>query len=197
MGAYRDSRILTDEQTGEIVRTVIEPAIGQMAAEGRPFTGFLYAGLMMTPAGPRVLEFNARLGDPETQPLMHGMTSDLARLLLSAARADLAGAAPLAWSEGSSVCVVLAASGYPGKVRTGDSIHGIEAAEAQGAVVFQAGIRTGGKGLETAGGRVLGVTASGPDLRTAIHDAYSAARQIRFDGMHFRSDIGAKGLRRY
>jgi phosphoribosylamine--glycine ligase len=197
MGAYRDARILTEAQAREIERVVIQPAIGQMEAERRPFTGFLYAGLMMTPAGPRVLEFNARLGDPETQPLMHGLRTDLAHVLLAAANGDLSGAQPLEWSEGSSVCVVLAASGYPGRVRTGDSIHGVEAAEAEGAVVFQAGTRSGDKGLETAGGRVLGVTASGPDLRTAIDAAYSAARQIRFDGMHFRSDIGAKGLRRY
>jgi phosphoribosylamine---glycine ligase len=194
MGAYRDKRILTEEQRNDVIRTVIEPAIAQMAAEKRPFTGFLYAGLMMTSAGARVLEFNARLGDPETQPLMHGLKTDLAEVLLSTGRGDLSGS--LEWEAGSSVCVVLAAHGYPGKVRTGDAIHGIEAAEAQGAVVFQAGTRRGADGLETAGGRVLGVTASGPDLRAAIDSAYSAARQIHFDGMHFRSDIGAKGLRR-
>lgn len=195
MGAYRDGRILSEAQTTEILNTVIEPSIRQMAAEGRPFTGFLYAGLMMTADGPRVLEFNARLGDPETQPLMHGLTTDLGEVLLAAGRGDLSGS--LAWSGGSSVCVVLAAHGYPGQVRTGDSIHGIEDAEGQGAVVFQAGTRAGRSGLETAGGRVLGVTASGADLRTAIDAAYSAARQIHFEGMHFRSDIGAKGLRRY
>jgi phosphoribosylamine--glycine ligase len=195
MGAYRDSRILTAGQSDEIIRTVIQPAIAQMAAEKRPFTGFLYAGLMMTAAGPRVLEFNARLGDPETQPLMHGLTTDVAEVLLAAGRGELAGS--LEWVGGASVCVVLAAHGYPGSVRTGDLIHGIEAAEAEGAVVFQAGTRTGPNGLETAGGRVLGVTASGPDLRAAIDAAYSAARRIRFDGMHFRSDIGVKGLRRY
>jgi phosphoribosylamine--glycine ligase len=166
-----------------------------MAAEKRPFTGFLYAGLIMTAAGPRVLEFNARLGDPETQPLMHGLKTDLAEVLLAAARGHVSGS--LEWEAGSSVCVVLAAHGYPGKVRNGDPIHGIEAAEAQGAVVFQAGTRQGTHGLETAGGRVLGVTSSGADLRSAIDRAYSAARRIHFDGMHFRTDIGAKGLRRY
>jgi phosphoribosylamine--glycine ligase len=126
---------------------------------------------------------------------MHGLKSDLAEILLAAGRGNVSGS--LEWESGASVCVVLAARGYPGKVRTGDVVRGIEAAEEEGAVVFQAGTRTGPRGLETAGGRVLGVTASGADLRTAIDRVYSAAHQIRFEGMHFRSDIGAKGLRRY
>jgi phosphoribosylamine--glycine ligase len=197
MGAYRDSRILTPLQTDEVTRAVIDPVLATMSAEGRPFTGFLYAGLMMTPAGMRVLEFNARLGDPETQPLMHGLASDFAEVLMASAQGDLAGVPTLEWRGGSSVCVVLAAHGYPSKVRNGDVIHGIEAAEARGATVFQAGTKAGSRGLETAGGRVLGVTASAPDLRSAIDSAYAAAREIRFDGMQFRSDIGAKGLRRY
>lgn len=197
MGAYRDTRILNAEQSAEVMRTVIEPTIATMASEGRTFTGFLYAGLMMTSAGVRVLEYNARLGDPETQPLMHGLASDFAEVLMAAARGDLSGVPPLEWHGGASVCVVLAARGYPGKVRTGDGIHGIAAAESRGAVVFQAGTRMGTSGLETAGGRVLGITSSGSDLQTAIASAYAAAREIHFDGMHFRTDIGAKGLRRY
>jgi phosphoribosylamine--glycine ligase len=175
---------------------VIRPTLAFMEVERRPFTGFLYAGLMMTAAGPRVLEFNARLGDPETQPLMHGLTSDLGEVLLAAARGDLSGQS-LRFEGGASVCVVLAAHGYPGQVRTGDVITGIEQAEQRGATVFQAGTRLGPNGLETAGGRVLGVTASAQDLRSAIDTAYTAAHAIRFDGMQFRSDIGAKGLRRY
>jgi len=197
MGAYRDDRILTPEQSAEVERTVIEPVLARMAEEGRPFTGFLYAGLMMTPAGVKVLEFNVRLGDPETQPLMHGLASDLGEALMASAQGDL-GSARFAFNCGSSVCVVLAASGYPGTVRTGDVIEGIAEAEALGATVFHAGTTEAASGgVKTSGGRVLGVTASGPDLPVAISAAYAAGGRIRFDGMQMRSDIGAKGLRRY
>ena len=158
MGAYCDSRILTADQSRAILDSIVRPTV---AATG--FTGFLYAGLMMTSAGPKVLEFNVRLGDPETQPIMHRLRTDLAPLLLAAAR----GALPdtrLEWNPGPSVCVVLASGGYPGPFSGGKLIHGIEAAEAAGATVFHAGTRQGSTGLETVGGRVLGVTASGPAL---------------------------------
>jgi phosphoribosylamine--glycine ligase len=197
MGAYRDTRILTAEQCHTVMRTIVEPTIATMASEGRPFTGFLYAGLMMTADGPRVLEYNVRLGDPETQPLMHGLASDFAQVLMACARGDLSGPGILEWQGGASVCVVLAAHGYPGQARSGDIIRGIEAAERAGATVFQAGTKMGSAGLETAGGRVLGVTASAADLRHAIDAAYQAAGEIYFDGMHFRKDIGARGLTRY
>jgi phosphoribosylamine--glycine ligase len=191
MGAYCDSRILTTEQSRTILDTVIRPTI-----EATGFTGFLYAGLMMTSAGPKVLEFNVRLGDPETQPIMHRMRSDLAPLLLAAARGALP-ATHIEWDPGTSVCVVLASAGYPRDFTAGRIIDGIDAAEATGATVFHAGTRQGTAGLETAGGRVLGVTASGPDLTSAIDGAYTAARLIHFDGMHYRTDIGRKGLKRY
>jgi phosphoribosylamine---glycine ligase len=196
MGAYCDSRILTPEQNHSVMRTVIEPAIAQMAAEKTPFTGFLYAGLMMTARGPKVLEFNARLGDPETQALLHRMSSDFVPALNAAAHGDLAGMT-LDWKADPSVCVVLAAHGYPGEVRTGDAITGIDEAEARGAVVFQAGTKKVDGDLVTSGGRVLGVTASGADLRSAMEAAYGAVRHIHFKGMHYRLDIGAKGLKRY
>jgi phosphoribosylamine--glycine ligase len=196
MGAYCDSRILTPEQNDSVMRMVIEPAIAQMAAEKTPFTGFLYAGLMMTAGGPKVLEFNARLGDPETQALLHRMSSDFVPALDAAAHGDLAGAT-LEWNADPSLCVVLAAHGYPGEVRTGDVITGIDEAEAQGAIVFQAGTRQTDGALLTSGGRVLGVTASGADLSSAIGAAYGAVRHISFKGMHYRLDIGAKGLKRY
>jgi phosphoribosylamine--glycine ligase len=195
MGAYSDRTILTEAQSDEVLRTIIHPAIQQMAAENNPFTGFLYAGLMMTSSGPKVLEFNARLGDPETQALMHRMKSDFVPALHAAATGRLAGAT-LDWSPDPSVCVVLAAHGYPGQVRSGDTIHGIEAAESTGAKVFHAGTKQTPHGLTTSGGRVLGVTASGPDLRSAISGVYEAVSQVRFDGMHYRKDIGAKGSRR-
>jgi phosphoribosylamine--glycine ligase len=190
MGAYCDSGILTAEQSKAILDLIIRPTI-----EATGFTGFLYAGLMMTAAGPKVLEFNVRLGDPETQPIMYRIESDLAPLLLAAAQGALPSAG-LEWRPGPAVCVVLASGGYPGAFVAGKAITGIEAAEATGATVFHAGTRQGPSGLETAGGRVLGVTASGRDLAAAIDQAYAAARLIHFDGMHYRTDIGRKGLRR-
>ena len=145
----------------------------------------------MTAAGPKVLEFNVRLGDPETQPLMHRLASDFAPALIAAANGDLANM-KLEWRPGPSVCVVLASAGYPGAYETGKPIRGIEAAEAAGATVFHAGTRLGFGGLETAGGRVLGVTAGGPDLPAAIAAAYAAVRHIDFPGMHYRRDIAQR-----
>jgi phosphoribosylamine--glycine ligase len=190
MGAYCDGAILTEAQTREILDGVIYPTV-----EAMRFTGFLYAGLMMTAAGPRVLEFNVRLGDPETQPLMHRMESDFVPALTAAASGELAGV-KLEWRSGPSVCVVLASGGYPGAYETGKAIHGVDAAEACGATVFHAGTRMGAAGLETSGGRVLGVTAAGQDLAGAIDGAYEAVRQVHFDGMHYRHDIGRRGLGR-
>jgi phosphoribosylamine--glycine ligase len=188
MGAYSDWSILTAAQTREVLDRVMLPTV-----EATNFTGFLYAGLMITAAGPKVLEFNVRLGDPETQPLMHRMESDFVPALVAAANGRLAGTR-LTWKHGPSVCVVLASGGYPGAYETGKTIRGIEAAEATGATVFQAGTRMGATGLETAGGRVLGVTAAGADLSGAIEGAYRAVREVRFEGMHYRTDIGRKGL---
>ncbi len=191
MGAYCASGILTAAETAQVIATVIEPAIQQMAAEGTPFTGFLYAGLMMTSAGPKVLEFNARLGDPETQAIMHRMASDFVPTLLAAATGQLSGHS-LEWRKEPSVCVVLAASGYPGNVRTGDVISGIEMVDD----VFQAGTKIAGGQLVTSGGRVLGVTARGANLQFAIDTAYGEVAKISFPGMQFRKDIGQKGLNR-
>jgi phosphoribosylamine--glycine ligase len=190
MGAYCDGAILSHAQTQEILDGVIRPTV-----EATRFTGFLYAGLMMTAAGPKVLEFNVRLGDPETQPLMHRMASDFVPALWAAANGELS-SVKLEWRSGPSVCVVLASGGYPGAYETGKAIRGIEAAEACGATVFHAGTRMGAAGLETAGGRVLGVTAAGQDLAGAIHGAYEAVRRVEFEGMHYRTDIGRKGLGR-
>jgi len=188
MGAYCDGRILSAQDTQRVLETVIEPAV---SATG--FTGFLYAGLMMTTDGPKVLEFNVRLGDPETQPLMHRLDCDFGEILARAASGDLRGST-LKWKPEPSVCVVLAAAGYPGAVRTGDRIEGIANCGAQ---VFQAGTRSTAEGIVTAGGRVLGVTASGADLAGAIENTYTAVRKIHFEGMHYRSDIAQKGLKRW
>lgn len=195
MGAFCADHILTAAETQEVLDRVISPTIRHMAERGTPFTGFLYAGLMMTDQGIRVLEFNARLGDPECQTLMHRLNSDWGAVLFRAAVGKLAGVS-LNWDAAPSVCVVAAAHGYPGQVRTGDAITGVRDAEAGGAVVFHAGTRWNQGTLETAGGRVLGVTASGVDLRAAMNRAYLGMEQIHFDGMHFRRDIGSKGLNR-
>jgi phosphoribosylamine--glycine ligase len=191
MGAYCDAAILTRRQADQILNYVILPTV-----EATAFTGFLYAGMMMTSDGPKVLEFNVRLGDPETQPLMHRMQSDFLPALLAAAEGRLAGTR-LEWRAGPSVCVVMASAGYPGAYESGKPIDGIAAAEALGTVVFQAGTRSGAQGIETAGGRVLGVTAGGDSLAAAIARAYQGVDAIHFDGAHFRRDIGRKGLERY
>lgn len=194
MGAYCSSGILTVKQTTDIMSKIVDPVVARMAQEGNPFTGFLYAGLMMTEAGPQTLEFNVRLGDPEAQALLHRMNTDFGELLMAAALGDLSEAA-VDWSPDPSVCVVMASRGYPGNVCSEEEIHGIEEAERTGAVVFQAGTKQTSRGLVAAGGRVLGVTASGADLATAIGNTYEAVSQIHFEGMHYRTDIGAKGLR--
>jgi phosphoribosylamine--glycine ligase len=188
MGAYSDSRILRPEETREIMNRIIQPTI-----ERTGFTGFLYAGLMLTAEGPKILEYNVRLGDPETQPLMHRLRSDFAEILMATAHGAL-GNAKLEWAPGPSLCVVLASRGYPGKFPVGLPVKGLDKA---GEMVFHAGTRFGPHGIETAGGRVLGVTAAGGTLEEAIDRAYAAVGRIHFEGMHFRTDIGRKGLARY
>jgi len=194
MGAYCDGRILDPFRQELVMAQVIRPAIAQMRADGTPFTGFLYAGLMMTAQGPKVVEFNARLGDPETQALMHRMASDFVEPLFAAAHGSL-DETPLEWKADPSVCVVLAAAGYPGTVRTGDAIAGLD--QVHEATVFHAGTKLDRNVLITSGGRVLGVTASGATLDLAMNNAYADVRKIHFDGMHYRKDIGKKGLKRW
>jgi phosphoribosylamine---glycine ligase len=189
MGAYSDSKILSESARGKILDTIIEPVV---RATG--YTGFLYAGLMLTADGPSVLEFNVRLGDPETQPLMMRLNSDWGEVLMAAARGSL-NADRLEWSLEPATCVVMASGGYPGTFQTGEKISGLEGVE--DAVVFQAGTKRVGGELLTAGGRVLGVTASGADLAASMNAAYAAVGRIHFAGMHYRKDIGNRGLQRY
>jgi phosphoribosylamine--glycine ligase len=188
MGAYCDGRILDRTMAGIILDRVIMPVV-----ERTGFAGFLYAGLMMTRQGPKVLEFNVRLGDPEAQALMHRLGGGFGEALAAASAGALSGHR-LDWRPEPSVCVVLASRGYPGEVTSGQPITGIETAGTQ---VFQAGTRVGAHGLETAGGRVLGVAARGPDLASAIQTTYEAIGSIRFEGMQYRTDIGRKGLKRW
>jgi phosphoribosylamine--glycine ligase len=196
MGAYSDSRLLTQAERDAVVRTVMQPVLDGMKAEGSPFVGFLYAGLMLTKDGVKVLEFNVRLGDPETQALLHRMDCDFGLLVHAAASGKLHPSL-LKFRQDPSICVVLAAHGYPGSVRTGDPISGLAEAAETGATVFHAGTRSGANGIETSGGRVLGVTHSGATLQEAIANVYAACDKIHFDGMQIRRDIGRKGLKRW
>ncbi|MFO8070759.1 MAG: phosphoribosylamine--glycine ligase [Polyangia bacterium] len=194
MGAYAPAPFVTDELRDEIVETVLRRTVEGMAADGSPFRGVLYAGLMICDGGPRVLEFNVRFGDPECQPLMMLLDEDLAPLLAAAAEARLE-KKELAWREGASICVVLASDGYPGPYEKGKRISGLrDAARRENAVVFHAGTRREGDCLVTSGGRVLGVTAVGPDLKTAAAEAYAAAEDISWEGMRMRRDIGHRAL---
>jgi phosphoribosylamine--glycine ligase len=196
MGTYAPAPIVTPELAARIERDIIQPVIDGMRNEGYPFIGTLFAGLMISPQGEvKVLEFNVRFGDPETQVLMGVLEGDLAELLVSAAQGRL-DASALSIRDEHAICVVLAAHGYPGKVRTGDVIEGIAEAEVDPKVrVIHAGTRLDAQGrLVTAGGRVLGVTAHGHTLREAADRAYAAVAKIHFDGMQFRRDIGHRAL---
>ncbi len=191
MGAFSPTPKVTPDQLADIQRTVLVPAIRELAARGRTFRGALYAGLMLTPKGPRVLEFNARLGDPETQPILMRVKGDLVPLLLGAARGDL-GDATLELESRAAVGVVLAGEGYPGKVTTGDAITGADVELGPDVQVFHAATRLDEAGrLVTAGGRVLTVCALGAGLDDAARRAYGAVARLSFRGMQFRKDIGA------
>ena len=195
MGAYSPAPAVTEECAQEIVETIMRPTVLAMADEGRPYSGLLYAGLMLTKDGPKVLEFNCRFGDPETQPLVTRLNDDLFTPLAAVAHRN-----PLpreaAWRPDASVCVVLASPGYPGEYRSGLPISGVEEAEAlDNVVVFHAGTALKNGQLISAGGRVLGVTALGSTISHAITRAYQAVEKIRFEGMHYRRDIGQKALR--
>jgi phosphoribosylamine--glycine ligase len=197
MGAYSPAPVMNDSVEKRVLEEIVHPTIRAMAAEGQPYTGVLYVGLMIDASGaPRVVEFNVRFGDPETQPLVVRMESDLVPLLDGAARGDLRNAAPPDWGE-AAVCVVLASEGYPRAFEKGRPIEGLDAAGRDpDVVVFHAGTRRAADGgFETAGGRVLGVTARGPGVAEARERAYAACDRIRFQGMHLRRDIAARALR--
>jgi phosphoribosylamine--glycine ligase len=197
MGAYSPAPVVTAEVERRILAEVIEPTLRGMAAEGAPFIGFLYAGLMIDKTGtPRVIEFNVRFGDPETQPIMMRLKSDLVELIQAALDGRLA-STTARWDSRPAIGVVMAAGGYPGKVRSGDLIEGLDVAQPAGVKVFHAGTRINADGRAvTAGGRVLTVCALGQDIADAREQAYAAVAKLRFDGAFCRRDIAHRALHR-
>jgi phosphoribosylamine--glycine ligase len=197
MGAYSPLPWAPPDLVPRVVARVIQPTVDEMRRRGTPFTGALYAGLALTSRGIRVVEFNARFGDPETQVVLARLRNPLGDLLYAAATGKLAGHEPLRWIDGAAVTVVVAAQHYPSAPRTGDEIRGLdEAGEVEGVVVIHAGTAVDAAGrLISSGGRVLCVTATGADLAVARARAYQAVARIRLDGSHHRSDIGLRAER--
>ncbi|MBM4381746.1 MAG: phosphoribosylamine--glycine ligase [Deltaproteobacteria bacterium] len=197
MGTYTPAPLVTEAVEKRVLEEIVHPTLRGMRAEGNPFSGVLYVGLMIDPSGaPSVVEFNCRFGDPETQVLMAQMEHDLLPLLDGAARGQLDDSL-VARGDGAAVCVVLASGGYPREFEKGKAIRGLDAAaQVPGVVVFHAGSKRVGDTFATNGGRVLGVTARGASFAEARERAYAAADRIAFDGMHMRRDIGARALAR-
>ena len=195
MGAYCPTPFLSEAQLGAMQRTILEPFLRGCEAEGIDYRGVLYPGVMLTRAGPRVLEFNARFGDPEAQVYLARLQNDLVELLEASLDGTLS-AVQLQWSPLASVCVVMASGGYPGPYARGKPISGLESAgKLAGVKIFHAGTALADGKTVTSGGRVLGVTALGADLQAAREAAYAAVEQIHFEAAHYRRDIGARALR--
>lgn len=194
MGAYSPTPVITDSILRHVERDIIVPALDGLLRDGIDYRGVLYAGLMLTTNGPKVLEFNCRFGDPETQPLMMRMKGDLLEVMLAVVE-DRLDSVSLSWDPRPAVCVVAASKGYPGSYETGVAIEGTESADAMPDVkVFHGGTARRGSELVTDGGRVLAVTALGASISVAQERAYQAMSQIRFEGMHYRRDIGRQAL---
>ena len=192
MGTYSPAPILNEDLTQEIMQNFIIPTVEGMKKEGHTYKGVLYAGLMITDNGPKLIEYNARFGDPETQVLLMRLKSDLLPALIACADGTL-DKINLNWDKSAAVCVVMAAKGYPGSYKKGQPIFGLEDANAlPGIVVFHAGTKERNGEVFTNGGRVLGVTALGSDISLAIKNAYIVVEKIKWDGIHFRRDIGKK-----
>jgi len=195
MGAYSPAPVVTEEVHTKIMEEIMVPAIRGMASEGRPYRGVLYAGLMIKDGQPKVLEFNARFGDPENQPIMMRMKGDIVPLLEACIEGNLQG--PIDWDPRWAVCVVMASKGYPGSYEKNKLIRGLDSvAEMEDVFVFHAGTAREGEDIVTSGGRVLGVTALGGDVKAAIDLAYSAVKKIQWDGAYYRGDIGKRALDR-
>jgi len=193
MGTYSPVPHIAQHWIDEAVRTIIEPTAAAMVAEGRPFRGVLFAGLMIGSEGPKTIEFNCRLGDPETQVVLSRLEIDLAELLLATVEGRLNEVEPV-WSDEAAVCVVLAAGGYPGPYAKGDPIEGLD--EVTSSNIFHAGTAVDEQGrIVTNGGRLLGVTVTGTTIAEARRIAYADVDRIRYKGKHYRTDIGLKALR--
>jgi len=196
MGAYSTQTIVDDKMGNWLVHHVAQPVVAGMKAEGAEYRGVLYCGLMMTARGPMVLEFNCRFGDPETQPILMRLESDLIEALEASVQGRVSDG-DFRWSPDASVCVVIASSGYPGTFEAGKKIAGLDRAEeVPGVKVFHAATSKRDDVHFTSGGRVLGVTARAADLATAVHNAYAAVSNIGFEGMHYRKDIAARALKK-
>lgn len=195
MGAYSPAPVITPELHDYVMNHVVYPTVNGMATIGSPFKGVLYVGLMITDAGPKVLEFNCRFGDPEAQVLLPRLKSDLVPLLIACIDGTLEQHADVQWHDAAAACVVMASGGYPDPYQTGEVITGLEdAAAIEGVTVFHAGTKQDGENIVTAGGRVLGVTAVADGLHDAIQQAYRGVSAIHFDKAHARSDIGYRAL---
>jgi phosphoribosylamine---glycine ligase len=196
MGAYSTADIVDDKMRDWLVNHIARPVVAGMKAEGAEFKGVLYCGLMMTARGPMVLEFNCRFGDPETQPILMRLESDLVEALEASIEGRVSDG-DFRWSRDASVCVVMASGGYPGTFEVGKNIVGLgQAAAIEGVKVFHAGTSKRDGEFYTAGGRVLGVSARGADLETAVSRAYKACEKIGFDGAHYRKDIAGRALKK-
>ena len=194
MGAYSPAPCVTPELEKEILRQIIEPTVRGMASEGNTFTGFLYAGLMISPENElKTLEYNVRFGDPETQPIMMRLQSDLVKLCLSATEQNLE-EATVRWDDRSAVGIVMAAGGYPDKYETGNPILGLEEAENSSRKVFHAGTKSDGSNTLTNGGRVLCVVGLGKDVREAQGNAYQGVNTIHWEDVYYRTDIGYRAV---
>ena len=191
MGAFAPSPLYTADIAARATEEILERTVDAMNAEGFTFKGVLYVGLMLTKDGPKVVEYNARFGDPETQVVLPLLDSDLMEIMM-AVREQKLDTLNIQWKKQSAACIILASGGYPGKYEGGKVITGMDDAEATGATVYHAGTKLADGNFVTAGGRVLGVTAMGDTLRSAVDAAYAAARKIAFEGAHMRSDIGSK-----
>ena len=191
MGAYSPALVFTEELKQQVIDEIMIPTVRAMAKEGRYYRGILYAGLMLTESGPKVLEFNARFGDPETQPIMMRIKNDIVPIFEACIDGTLAKQS-LQWRQEPTVCVVMAAKGYPSSYEKGKEISGLNSDENRQAVVFHAGTKLENGKVLTNGGRVLGVTALGSDINQAIKNAYSVVDKIKWDGVHYRKDIGNK-----
>ena len=193
MGTYAPAPVLTDALRDEAMKTILEPMVSAMEKEGMPYVGCLYAGLMITSEGPKVVEFNARFGDPETQVVLPLLDSDLGQVMMACATGTLT-ADMVKWKDSSAACVILASKGYPETSSKGDVIRG-DIKQHDTTIVFHSGTKLIGDEYVTNGGRVLGVVGLGKDLRTALDRAYGRIEHIDFEGMQYRTDIGAKAFK--